>query len=98
MFWFRYRKKKSEFYKIPELYLLENHFKVPIKKYKIDKIMNIVVLCNSLIFTIILISTMFIPYFFIRIIVMFVLLLPLIYLVYYGVSKYLQKKGEKDNV
>lgn len=94
-FWLKGRRKKRDLYKIMEIDLLENHFKVEVRKIKIEKLLNLVALSNSVIFAIVLMSTMLITNFIIRILAMFVLLMPLIYLVYYGVSKYLQSKGDK---
>jgi hypothetical protein len=98
VYWFKGNKKKNDLTKIIEVYFLEHTFKVDIKKVGINKIINIVALSNALIFTIVLMSTMLISNFFIRIFVMFIMLIPLIYLVYYSVSKLLNKKGTRDNV
>jgi hypothetical protein len=91
-FWFKKRNKK-DLYKITEIMLLENHFKVNVKKLNLDKLYNIIALTNSFIFTVVLMSTIFIDNLIIRLLIMFVLLLPIIYLTYYIVSKYLKKRG-----
>lgn len=98
IFWFKSRKKKNDLHRMTEIYLLEHKFKINVKKIGMDKMLNIVALSNSFIFTVVLMSTMAINNLIIRLLVMFVLLIPIIYLVYYGVGKYLKKKGNKDNV
>jgi hypothetical protein len=91
-FFFKKRSKK-DLYKITEIMLLENHFKIDVKKLNIDKLYNIIALSNSFIFTVVLVSTLLIDNLIIRLLVMFVLLLPMIYLTYYVVAKYLKKRG-----
>jgi hypothetical protein len=91
-FFFKKRGKK-DLYKITEVILLENHFKIDVKKLNIDKLYNIIALSNSSIFTVVLVSTSLIDNLVIRLLVMFVLLLPMIYLTYYMVAKYLKKRG-----
>jgi len=98
VFWFKGRKKKNELYGIIEIYFLEHKFNVDVKEIGVDKLLNIVALSNAVIFTIVLMLTALIDNFIIRLLVMFVLLMPLIYIMYYGVSKFLKKKGNKKNV
>jgi hypothetical protein len=93
MFIFKSKGKKNDFSKMMEVYFLEHHFKIDVNSLGLKKVLNIVALSNSFIFTIVLMSTLFINNLIIRILVMFVLLMPLIYLVYYVVSKFLKKKG-----
>lgn len=89
------KNKKNRLLDIMEINLLEQHFKVEVKKIGLEKLLNIVALSNAVIFTIVLMSTILIKNLILRIVVMFILLLPLIYIIYYGVSIYLKKKGIK---
>lgn len=98
VFWFKGRKKKNELFSIMEIYFLEHKFKVDVKSVGLDKLLNIVALSDAVIFTIVLMLTALIDNFIIRLFVMFVLLMPLIYIMYYGISKFLKKKGNKENV
>ena len=95
MFFFKRRKVKDELYGLMEIYYLEHLFKVKVKSIDIDKLLNIVALSNAAIFTIVLMTTEFIDNIIIRLLIMFVLLMPAIYIFYYGISIYLKKKGNK---
>jgi hypothetical protein len=92
-FWFSRRKSKKDLYKMTEIYFLEHTFKIDVKKIGLDKMFNIVALSNAIIFTIVLMSTTAIDNLLLRFIVMFIMLLPIIYLVYYIIAKYLKKRG-----
>jgi hypothetical protein len=92
-FWFSRRKNKKDLYKMTEIYFLEHTFKIDVKKIGLDKMLNIVALSNAIIFTIVLMSTTAIDNLLLRFIVMFIMLLPIIYLIYYIIAKYLKKRG-----
>jgi hypothetical protein len=92
-FWFSRRKNKKDLYKMTEIYFLEHTFKIDVKKIGLDKMLNIVALSNAIIFTIVLMSTTAIDNLILRFIVMFIMLLPIIYLIYYIIAKYLKKRG-----
>lgn len=97
-FWLRGRKGKNSLNKLTEIFFLNHYFKIDIKKVGLDKLLNLIAWANSFIFTVVLISTSLITNYFIRLLVMFIILVPLIYVVYYGISKYLKKKGNGKDV
>ncbi len=92
VFVFSKRRRKKDLYKMIEISFLEKHFKVDVRKIKIERLLNIIAMSNAIVFTTVLMSTMFIDILIIRELVSFILLFPTIYLVYYFVSKYLKKK------
>lgn len=100
IFFFQSKRKivKRSLYHMAEIEILKRHFKVDTAKYELKKLLNIVSLSNALIFSVVLVGTSFIENYLLRLIGMFVLLIPVIYFVYLGVSKILNKKGDKDNV
>ena len=89
-FWFK-KPKKNKSYNLSELIILEKHFKVPVKNYSIDKLLNIISLGNAFVFLIVITLTQFIDNYIIRITIIFMMLIPLIYLVYFLIGKYLGK-------
>ncbi|MDD2470164.1 MAG: hypothetical protein PHI22_04480 [Bacilli bacterium] len=91
-FWLKGRKKKNDLNKLMEVHFLQHYFKVDVKRIGLNKLLNIIALSNAFIFTVVLISTSLITNYIIRLLVMFVILMPLIYVVYYGISKYLEKE------
>mgnify|MGYP000884156979 CR=1 FL=1 len=94
IFWLKGRRKNNNLSKIAEIYFLCHYFKVDEKKIGIKRLLNTVALCNSIIFTTVLMSTILIDNFLIRFLVMFGLMFPLIYLVYYFASIWLNRKGK----
>lgn len=95
MYWFKGRNKKNDLYNISEIYFFEHKLKVDVKKIGLEKMLNIVALSNSILFTLVLIATSFIDNFVIRLVAMFFLLMPLTFLMYFGISRMLNKKGKK---
>jgi len=94
IFWFKGRKKNNNLSKIAEIYFLEHYFKVDRKKVGVKKLLSTVALCNSIIFTTALMSTVLIENLIVRFLIMFGLMFPLIYLVYYWASICLKRKGK----
>jgi hypothetical protein len=76
-----------------EVYFLEQRFKINVKKLTSNNIYNMVALSDSIILTIVLLATSLISDLITRLIVSALLLIPVIYIVYYIVSKYLKKRG-----
>ena len=94
----RGRKNKNPFYKMTEIFYLTNRYKLSIDKIGLKKILNVIALSNAVIFSITLISTMWIDNIIVRILVMFILLFPLIFGVYHLIGTYFQRKGMMKNV
>ncbi|MFA5407408.1 MAG: hypothetical protein WC343_01395 [Bacilli bacterium] len=98
VFFFQLKKHKKDLYMIVEISSLKRIFKVDVDKISLNRLLNIVSLTDALIFSVVLVATMAIGSYIIRLIVMFLLLMPIIYVAYYLLSKYLKKKGNKRNV
>lgn len=101
IFYYFQRKKKiqkRDLSKTVEIELLRVHFKVDTAKHTIKQLQNVVALGNALVFAIVLMGTSFIENYLLRLLGMFVLLLPVIYFIYFGISKILAKKGDNKNV
>lgn len=94
IFLFKNKKQANDIHKVMEIHLLEHKYNIDINKIGINKIINLVCLCNAIIFAIVLISTIAIDNIFLRLLAMFGLLLPLTYLVYTNLGKYLKKRGK----
>lgn len=94
-FFLKSKMKNRDLYNIMEIIYLKKLFKIDVNKNNINRLINLVALSNSFIFSVVLISTMVIYNFIIRLLVMLVLLMPLTFLVYYGVGTYLQKRGNE---
>lgn len=76
-----------------ELIYLTTKYKLNIKKIGINKIINVICLTNALIFSLVLIATFFITNLFIRIVIMFILLMPLIFFIYHFIGCFYRRKG-----
>ena len=88
------KKKKKDFLaSSKEMMYLTNKYKLNIKKIGVDKIINLICFANAIIFTLVLIATFLIDNLFIRIIIMFLLLIPLIFIVYHIIGSFYRKKG-----
>lgn len=88
-------KRKDRLSKMTEIIFIERIFKTNIKDVTGKELLNIITLTNTLIFTIVCTATEGLSNIIIRILVMFVLLLPLNYIAYYLVSKIIHKRGMK---
>lgn len=97
-FLFKNRKKTYDIHKMVEVNLLERKYKVDVKKIGTNKMLNIISLSNAVIYTAVLMVTKPIDNNIIRLLVMFLLILPVIYLVYSAIGRWLQKKGKDNDV
>lgn len=97
-FWFNNRKKTYDIHKIVEINLLEHKYKIDVKKIGTNRMLNIVSLSNAVIYTVMLMATRPIDNIIIRLVVMFLLIIPVIYLVYSIIGNWLRKKGKDKDV
>lgn len=95
-FLFFSKRKNFKIKNMIELVFLEKSFKIKIENYKPKKLYNIITFANSCLFSLILAATLWINSIVFRIIAIFLMLLPLTYLTYFIVGKYLQKRGKKN--
>lgn len=88
------KKKKKDFLTSSrEMIYLANKYKLNIKKIGVDKVINLICLANAFIFSLVLTATFLIDNLFVRIMVMFVLLIPLIFIIYHIIGSFYRKKG-----
>jgi hypothetical protein len=97
-YFFRGRKNKQVLYKTIEVLYLGGKYKLDVKKIGLKKLLNVIALSNAIIFTITILLSLSITNPFFKLLVMFVILFPLIYITYLIVGKYYIKKGMTKSV
>lgn len=90
------KRKNFKIKNMIEIVFLEKSFKIKIEDYKPKKLYNTITLANSFLFSLILTATLWIDTMVFRILAIFLLLLPLTYLMYFIMGKHLQKRGKKN--
>jgi hypothetical protein len=93
------RSKKYNPEKVPqEISFLTNRYRLDFNKINYRKLLKLLALVNSLIMAITAVIIGFVDNFLIQILLAFLILFPLIYIVYTIIGKYYQKIGEKKDV
>lgn len=87
--------KNNRLMDMKEIIFLKKAFNVDIKAADLHNVLDIIALNNAFIFAFALTATSFIDNLIIRLVVLFVILIPLIYIVYFMSSKFFKKKGKK---
>lgn len=88
-------KKLNQYKKSTEVLYLERKYKLNVNKMDIKKLSNLLALANAFIISTTVYLISFIDNLFIKMVVGFVLMIPIILGVYHVIGTYLQKKGLK---
>ena len=90
------KKKMNKYRSSTEILFLEKKYKLNIDNINLRKLSHILALANAFIIALVFVVVSFIDNFIIKILIGFILLIPIILFVYHLIGKYFQKRSEKN--